>query len=311
VAGLLAIVATLADRRRLWPALRSTAGPFLTLAVVIGAGFLCERLGVFRVMASTFIPGRWSGIASFAAVLAFTAVVSGVINLDVSVVVAMPVALDVAAQKGLPASWPAVSVALTANASSFLLPTSNITNLLVLSRSPNPAGSYLRHSWLAWLMVATPTVLALSVLLARRSEGARPTPTAPATRTSALQDLPAMYVGELRPSGGILGSSLVLHGGFARQAVLASVLAAAVNNLPAAAAVHAVGTTARWATILSMAAGPNLLVTGSVATLICRRIARARGVPLGTAKFSAMGGALVPLQLFAAAIGLHLVGAIR
>ena len=44
--------------------------------------------------------------------------------------------------------------AITANAASFLLPTSNLTNLLVLSRSPLPMWTYLGESWVAWLAVS-------------------------------------------------------------------------------------------------------------------------------------------------------------
>jgi Na+/H+ antiporter NhaD/arsenite permease-like protein len=57
--------------------------------------------------------------------LILVALISGLINLDVAVVVAMPVALRVAGRTGLPSSGFAIAVAITANAASILLPTSN------------------------------------------------------------------------------------------------------------------------------------------------------------------------------------------
>src|SRR6266436_4488358 len=76
----------------------------------------------------------------------------------VAVVVAMPAALEAARRHGLPAGRLAVAVAITANAASFLLPTSNITSLLLLGRTSPPALAYLRGSWLAWLLVVAVTV---------------------------------------------------------------------------------------------------------------------------------------------------------
>jgi len=61
----------------------------------------------------------------------------------------------------------AVAVAITANAASFLLPTSNITSLLLLGRTSLPALAYLRGSWLAWLLVVAVTAGSLSGWLAR------------------------------------------------------------------------------------------------------------------------------------------------
>jgi arsenical pump membrane protein len=65
-----------------------------------------------------------------------------------------------------------------------------------------------------------------------------------------------------------------------------------------------------WAAILATTIGPNLLITGSVATLISRRIARDGGARLSAWQFSAIGLVLVPAQLAAAILGLHLVRAL-
>jgi len=59
-------------------------------------------------------------------------VLSALVNLDVAVVVAMPVALRAGQRLDLPAGRLGIAVAMVANAASFFLPTSNLTNLLLL-----------------------------------------------------------------------------------------------------------------------------------------------------------------------------------
>jgi hypothetical protein len=61
----------------------------------------------------------------------------------------------------------------------------------------------------------------------------------------------------------------LLRGGLAAQLIAGSALACALSNLPAAAALRPAGTAGLWAAILATAIGPGLLLTGSVAALIC------------------------------------------
>jgi arsenical pump membrane protein len=65
---------------------------------------------------------------------------------------------------------------------------------------------------------------------------------------------------------------------------------------------------ALWAAILAITIGPDIIITGSVASLIARRIARDSGTQLSAWQFSAVGIVLVPLQLAAATLGLHVTG---
>ena len=305
----LGVAALVVDHRSAWPAARKTAGPFLTLALVIVIGALSDRIGLFRLMARSLIPEGAHPRVAFAAVLAFTAIVSGFVNLDVAVVVAIPVALRVAERDRLAGDWLVAAVALTANATSFLLPSSNLTNLLVLNRSPLRTWTYVRDSWVAWLAVAALTVTVLAVLLARRPHTQSHAITAPGGSARAVIDLAPMYIG-VAAIRALVGSGLMLHGGFVQEVTWGSIVAAGVNNLPAAAAIRALGPSGRWAAVLAMAIGPNLVVTGSVATLICRRIARQGEVRLGMVSFSLVGVILVPLQILVAAAGLHVTGAL-
>jgi Na+/H+ antiporter NhaD/arsenite permease-like protein len=293
----------------LLPAARATLGPFATLAAIIAASVLAGRLGVFRALARLLIPGRAPRALAAASVLAFTALLAGLVNLDVAVVVAMPVALQAAGQHRIPAGRLAVAVAITANAASFLLPTANITTLLLLSRTPLPAPAYLHSSWPAWLLVTTVTLGPLSAWLAHAGTGpAHPARDRPSARTAL--DLMPMFLAASAIRA-LLAHGIALHAGFASQLADGTALAAALNNLPAAAALHPAGPAGLWAAILAAAIGPDLLITGSVATLICRRIARQAGTALGAWQFTAIGAALIPAQLAAATLGLHITGALH
>ena len=297
------------DRLGLVTAAERTAPPFLTLAVVIGGGAIAGRLGVFRLLASLVLSDRVPPLVASASVLTFTAIVSGAVNLDVAAVVAPPLAIRVAARKGLNVTRLIVAIALTANATSFLLPTANITSLLVLDRSSIPVLDYVRHDWAAWLLVTVLTVGCLALLIRRTPNG--PAALSPRLTTGqpfvpAILDLVSMFViaSAIRA---LLGGGISLHGGFGTQFLIGSLLAAAANNLPAAAAVRTTGTAVPWSAIWAMAMGPNLLVTGSISSIICRRCAINVGVRFESWTFSLLGAVMLPLQFLAAYAGLALV----
>jgi arsenical pump membrane protein len=281
-------------------AARATAGPFVTLAAIILASALAGRAGAFQALAGVLIPVRGPRVAAATGVLALTAVLSALVNLDVAVVVAMPVALRAAARRGLPADRLAVAVAVVANAASFLLPTSNVTNLLLLGRVPLSTPAYLQDSWLPWILVTAITVGPLAMWAAHAD---------PAPARAVLDLVPMFLIASAIRA--LLGPGLALHGGFTGQLAGGTMLACAAGNLPAAAAMVPAGPEGLWAAILAATIGPNLLVTGSVATLIARRIARDGGAGLGAGRFSAVGAVLVPAQLAAAVLGLHVTGALR
>jgi arsenical pump membrane protein len=279
--------------------------------MIIACSAVAARLGLFRALARLLMPDGSSRVRVAASVLMFTALLAGLVNLDVAVVVAMPVALQAGEHHGLPADRLTAAVAVTANATSFLLPTSNITTLLLIGRAPLAPLAYLRGAWLAWLLVLAVTVIPLSAFLAGNGDGApgqrgtgRGGPSA-----RALLDLIPMFV-TAAAIRAILASGIALRGGLAAQLASGTAIACLVNNLPAAAALRPGGTSGLWAAILATAIGPGLLVTGSVATLICRRIGREAGATLAVRQFTAIGLLLVPVQLAAAVIGLHLTGAL-
>jgi Na+/H+ antiporter NhaD/arsenite permease-like protein len=290
-------------------AARATLTPFATLAAIIATSALADRFGAFRALARVLIREEASRTVAAASVLTFTALLSGLINLDVAVVVAMPVALRAAGQHRLPAGPLAVAVAITANAASFLLPTANITNLLLLGRTRLALSAYLGSSWLAWLLVIAITVGPLSVWLARSGTGPTKVTNDRSSARTSLDLVPMFFAASAIRA--LLGRGIAVHASFSGQVAVDAALAAGLNNLPAASALHPGGPAALWAAILATTVGPNLLISGSVATLICRRIACGAGVRLGTWRFTAIGSVLVPAQLAVAALGLYLTGALR
>jgi Na+/H+ antiporter NhaD/arsenite permease-like protein len=203
----------------------------------------------------------------------------------------------------------AVAVAITANAASFLLPTANITSLLLLGRTPVSPLAYLQGSWLAWLLVMAVTIAPLSGWLAT----ARPGPAGEAAAgpsARAVLDLIPMFAAASAIRA-ILAAGIVLRGGLTAQLIAGSALASTLNNLPTAAVLRPAGTAGLWAAVLATAIGPSLLLTGSVATVICRRIGRQAGVTLRAWQLTAAGLMLVPVQLAAALAGVYLTGALR
>ena len=289
----------------------ATGGVFLTLALIILGGLAADRVGVFRPMARVVIPDRAPGTVVAGAVLTCTALVSGLVNLDVAVVVAVPVAVETARRHGLRPPQMAVATALTANATSFLLPSSNLTTLLVLNRSPMSLSAYVTHSWIAWLLVTAATVCGLAVAAGRSgNDGVETSPETPvrAARQTVLGLLP-LYVCATAIRA-LLGAAAIHPGtGFVHAVAASGLLAAAVNNLPAASALAPTGSASVWATVAALAIGPNLVVTGSVATLIARQLARSGATRFPVRTFTLLGATLVPAQILLTFVGLHIAGA--
>ena len=302
----LAIVATTLTPDASADAAKATVKPFAILTAIILGSVLADRLGAFRVLARTLVPVGASRVVSAAAVLVLTALLSALVNLDVAVVVAIPVALRASQHQGLSPSRLAVAVAFTANATSFLLPTSNITNLLLLGRIPLATTVYIEDSWIPWVLVTSITLVLLACWVgSARVVQVRTIGTGISAR--AVTDLIPMF---LIASGvrALLGTHLALHGSFIDQVFHGAAICSAVSNLPAAAAILPAGTAGLWAGILATTIGPNFFITGSVATLISRRIARDGGADFTVRQFSAIGIVLTPAQIAAAALGLHVIG---
>ena len=103
------------------------------------------------------------------------------------------------------------------------------------------------------------------------------------------------------PSGDGLPSLLLL-------ALVAAVLANVVNNLPALLIllpfVEGTGPVAILAVLIGVNVGPNLTYTGSLATLLWRRVAQDNGVQPALARFTALGLATVPAGIVVGVLAL-------
>ena len=293
---------------RLPHAMATTARPFLEVGAIVAVGWLAVRLGAIETLTSSW--RGWGRATNVVVVLGLCVLLAGFFNLDVAVGIAVPVALFASAEVGLDAGLLVIAVANVANATSFLLPTSNLTNLLVMGTQPMPASQYLASTWVAWLLVTAVTLAVLMPLVARRA------PTWP-SRAIAMDwslpriavDLVAMFLvaAGLRA---IWANGITLPGGFALQILTGSALASAADNLPTAAVVHGGAGLGPWTAILAMSIGANLFLIGSVATVISRRLATESGARFSLVTFTLVGVALFPLQLAAAYMGLRVTGAI-
>jgi Na+/H+ antiporter NhaD/arsenite permease-like protein len=235
-------------------------------------------------------------------VFTLTALLSGLVNLDVAAVVMVPVALEAAVVTEASAEMMVIGVAIVANACSFLLPTANVTSLLVMANAGTGSASFVAAAWPSWLAVSVLTVTLMTLLVrALPSRGM-----APFVRRTSWSlprigaDLAAMFVvaTSLRV---LLPGGWTLPAAPAEAATVGSLLASGLNNLPVAAILHPSTGASMWPAILAVTMGSNLLVIGSVATVIVRRLARESGATFSAARFSAVGVVVVPLQF--AAVG--------
>jgi arsenical pump membrane protein len=116
-------------------------------------------------------------------------------------------------------------------------------------------------------------------------------------------------LGPVIPSGTSLPALLAV-------AALAAVLANLINNLPAVLAllplVAPAGPAAVLAVLLGVNIGPNLTYTGSLATLLWRRVLHERGTGPALGEFTRLGLLTVPAGLTVAVLALwaalHLIG---
>ena len=127
------------------------------LAAILALGHLCDAQGVF-VWAGAVLARRSGGNASrlFLGVFAAATVTTAALSLDATVVLLTPVVLTTAHLLRVRARPHVYACAHLANSASLLLPVSNLTNLLVFTRS---GLGFTRFA----LVMALPTVAVLAV----------------------------------------------------------------------------------------------------------------------------------------------------
>ena len=148
--------ATRAATTQVWP-------PFVLVTGLLLVGLVADGDGLFawagRVLADRAPGGRSLLVGGCLTVAAVTAV----LNLDTAVVFLTPVLVHAARRTGTGDGPLVVACILVANASSLLLPGSNLTNLLVLGHLHLTGGQFLARTALPWALVVTVTVLVIAV----------------------------------------------------------------------------------------------------------------------------------------------------
>jgi arsenical pump membrane protein len=138
--------------------------PFVLVAGLLLIGAVAAEEGVFAA-AGAFVsrlPG--GGFALLAALLLVEAAVTAVLNLDTAVVFMTPVLLHAARHRGLDEQPFLYGAVFMANSASLLLPGSNLTNLLVLSREHVPGHVFATRMLASWLLAVASTIVVLCVV---------------------------------------------------------------------------------------------------------------------------------------------------
>ncbi|HEX4521371.1 MAG TPA: SLC13 family permease [Gaiellaceae bacterium] len=148
--------AILSSLRQAWPPFALVAG-LLLIGGVAAADGLFEALGA-RVARTGLGP---RGLLLL--LLALVAVVTAVLNLDTSVLFLTPVLVHSARSRGLDERPFLYGSVFMANSASLLLPSSNLTNMLVLRSDPESGLAFATRMLPAWLTACAITALFLAL----------------------------------------------------------------------------------------------------------------------------------------------------
>ncbi|MCW2810287.1 MAG: arsenic transporter [Friedmanniella sp.] len=152
----------------------SRVGPILGFLVCITVvAELSDKIGVFANIARGAARlARGSVIGLWLLVVAVAVLATAVLSLDTTAVLLTPVVLTLARQLDLSPAVFAYTAVWLANTASLFLPVSNLTNLLALSRLPNPGvPNFLALLWPAAVASVLVTVLALFLIFRRSLRG--------------------------------------------------------------------------------------------------------------------------------------------
>jgi arsenical pump membrane protein len=115
------------------------------------------------------LPG--GAITLFAVLLGFVAVVTAVLNLDTAVWFLTPVLVHAARSRGTDERAFLYGAVFMSNSASLLLPGSNLTNLLVLSREHTTGTTFAARIWPAWVAAVAVTAIVVALAFRPREDG--------------------------------------------------------------------------------------------------------------------------------------------
>jgi hypothetical protein len=149
----------------LWASIQQTWEPFVLVIGLLLIGHIAASDGIFEAAGSRLSHLRGGPVVLFVSMMILTALVTATLNLDTSVVFLTPVLLSTARQRSVDEKAFLYGSIFMANASSLLLLGSNLTNVLVFSRSGVQGTTFTRTMLLPWLVSV---VLTTAVVLAWR-----------------------------------------------------------------------------------------------------------------------------------------------
>jgi arsenical pump membrane protein len=148
-------------------ALSQTWPPFVLVAGLLLIGSVAAEDDLFEAVGARIAGTRLGAIPLLLALLGVDAVVTVVLNLDTAVVFLTPVLIHAARRRGLSDAPFLYGCVFMANASSTLLPGSNLTNLLVLGRTSGTA--FAGRTALPWIVSVAITAAFVAVVLRPRT----------------------------------------------------------------------------------------------------------------------------------------------
>jgi Arsenical pump membrane protein len=147
----------------LWAAVQQTWEPFVLVVGLLLIGHVASTDGLFEVAGSKLSRLRGGAVLLFVSMMLLTAVVTATLNLDTSVVFLTPVLLQTARHRSVDESAFLYGSIFMANAASLLLLGSNLTNVLVFSRSNVQGAAFARTMFIPWLVSIALTTLVVLV----------------------------------------------------------------------------------------------------------------------------------------------------
>jgi arsenical pump membrane protein len=154
----------------------ATWSPFVLVAGLLLIGHVASGEGLFRLVGASCARVPGGGVSLFLVTMVAVALVTAVLNLDTSVVFMTPVALFAARAKGTDEKAFLYGTIFMSNSASLLLLGSNLTNLLVFSRSPIVGSAFARHMALPWVAAVVVTIAVVLVWRWRPLRQAGPAP---------------------------------------------------------------------------------------------------------------------------------------
>ena len=143
----------------LWAAIQQTWEPFVLVVGLLLIGHVASSDGLFEVAGSKLSRLRGGTIVLFVSMMLLAAVVTATLNLDTSVVFLTPVLLQTARHRSVDEKAFLYGSIFMANAASLLLLGSNLTNVLVFSRSNVQGAAFARTMLVPWLLSVTLTTV--------------------------------------------------------------------------------------------------------------------------------------------------------